>query len=180
VETALKEKPVTTTFFGDVHATGDDRHPAFGDSKVTGQPPITPGSGLLSTDWLAGRSHGTQSAVVISFTDFHSTSDEDWRQIAHLGMKLAESWPIMRGAVGLWLWGKPAEWRGGSLSVWDSHADLRRFVRWPVHVAIMKNWQGRIRVHSASWDDERFVPALAWLRAEAHMQAPRDMSAGRI
>jgi hypothetical protein len=27
-----------------------------------------------------------------------------WQQIAELGMKLAESWPIMRGAVGLWLW----------------------------------------------------------------------------
>jgi hypothetical protein len=126
VETARKEKPVTTTSLGDVHTTGDDRHPGSGDSNVTGQPPITPGSGLLSTDWLAGPSQGTQSAVVVSFTDFHSTSDEDWQQIAQLGTKLAGSWPIMRGAVGLWLWGKPAEWRGGSLSIWDSHADLRR------------------------------------------------------
>ncbi|WP_375481760.1 hypothetical protein [uncultured Mycobacterium sp.] len=116
----------------------------------------------------------------MSYTDFHSKSDEDWQHIAQLGMKLAESWPIMRGAVGLWLWGKPAEWRGGSLSVWDDKADLRRFIRWPVHVAIMKNWRGRIRVQSVSWDDERFVPAHAWLRAEAHMRAPRDMSAGRI
>jgi hypothetical protein len=102
---------------------------------------------------------------VVSFTDFHSDSEEDWQQIAALGMKLADSWPIMRGAVGLWLWGKHVELRGGSLSVWDSHADLRRFIRWPVHVAIMKNWRGRIRVRSASWDDERFVPPQAWLRA---------------
>ena len=90
-------------------------------------------------------------------------------------MKLAKSWPIMRGAVGLWLWGKPAEWRGGSLSIWDGKADLHRFIRWPIHVAIMKNWRGRIRVQSASWADERFVPTQAWLRAEAHMRAPRDM-----
>jgi hypothetical protein len=90
-----------------------------------------------------------------------------------LGMKLAESWPIMRGAVGLWLWGKQVEWRGGSLSVWESHADLRRFIRWPVHVDIMKNWRGRIRVRSAGWDDERFVPAQAWLRSETYMREPR-------
>jgi hypothetical protein len=113
--------------------------------------------------------------VVVSFTDFHSDSDEDWQQIAGLGVKLAESWPIMRGAVGLWLWGKQVERRGGSLSVWESYADLRRFIRWPVHVAIMKNWRDRVRVQSACWDDERFVPSQAWLRAEAQMRAPREM-----
>jgi hypothetical protein len=171
---------MTTTSFGDIHATGDDRRPTSGEPSVAGQPPITPGGGLFSTDWLPGPSDGVQSPVVVSFTDFHSNSDEDWQQIAQLGMKLAESWPIMRGAVGLWLWGKPAERRGGSLSIWDGKADLHRFIRWPVHVAIMNNWRGRIRVQSASWDDERFVPAQAWLRAEAHMRAPRDMSAARI
>jgi hypothetical protein len=141
----------------------------------TGQPPMTPGSGILGTDWVPGPSDGTPAPVVVSFTDFHSGSEEEWQQIAALGMKLAESWPIMRGAVGLWLWGKHGELRGGSLSVWDSQADLRRFIRWPVHVAIMKNWRGRIGVRSASWDDERFVPSRAWLRAEAYIRTPRDM-----
>ena len=167
-----------TTSFGDIHAIGDDHRPSAGESNVAGQPPITPGSGLQSTDWLPGPSDGTQSPVVVSFIDFQSDSDEDLRQIAELGMKLAESWPIMRGAVGLWLWLKPAERRGGSLSIWDSNADLRRFIRWPVHVALMENWRGRVRVQSASWDDQRFVPARAWLRAEAHLSGPRDMSAG--
>lgn len=96
------------------------------------QPPITPGSGLVSTDWLPGPSDGTLSPVVVSYTDFHSNSGQDFEQIAALGMKLAQSWPIMRGAVGVWLWAKPAEWRGGSVSVWNSKADMRRFIRWPV------------------------------------------------
>jgi hypothetical protein len=170
---------MTTTSFGAVHASDDDRRPSSGESPVAGQPPITPGSGLVSSDWLPGPSDGTQSPVVVSFTDFHADADKDWRQIAELGMKLAESWPIMRGAVGLWLWGKPHEWRGGSLSIWDSTPDLHRFLRWPVHVATMRNWRGRVRVQSASWNDERFVPAPTWLRAEAHMRALRDMSAGR-
>ena len=113
-----------TTSFGDIHAIGDDHRPSAGESNVAGQPPITPGTGLLSTDWLPGPSDGTQSPVVVSFIDFHSDSDEDLRQIAELGMKLAESWPIMRGAVGLWLWLKPAECRGGLLSIWA--ASVRR------------------------------------------------------
>src|ERR1700727_46064 len=72
---------------------------SFGDVHTTGQPPITPGGGLFSTDWLPGPSDGMQSPVVVSFTDFHSNSDEDWQQIAELGIKLAESWPIMSGAA---------------------------------------------------------------------------------
>jgi hypothetical protein len=142
---------------------------------MTQQPPITPGSGIVSTDWLPGPSDGSQSSVVVSFTDFRSESDEDWQQIATLGISLAESWPIMRGAVGLWLWGKQAEWRGGSLSVWESHADLRRFIRWPVHVAIMNDWRGRTVVRSTGWEDERFAPTQVWSRAEAHMLARRDV-----
>jgi hypothetical protein len=161
------------------HNTGDSRRQSLGESNVAGQPPITLGSGLFSTDWLPGPSDHTQSPVLVSFTDFHAASDKDWQQIAELGMQLAESWPIMRGAVGLWLWGKPGEWRGGSLSIWDSRADLRRFIRRPVHFAIMRNWRGRIGVQSASWNDERFAPARVWLRAEEHMRAPRDMSADR-
>jgi hypothetical protein len=141
----------------------------------TGQPPMTPGSGILCTDWVPGPSDGTQAPVVVSFTDFHSDSEEEWQQIAALGMKLAESWPIMRGAVGLWLWGKHSELRGGSLSVWDTRADLQRFIRWPVHVAIMKKWRGRVGVRSASWDDQRFVPPQAWLRGEADIRTPRDV-----
>ena len=61
-----------TTSFGDIHATGDDRRPSSGESNVVGQPPITPGTGVLGTDWLPGPSDGTQSPAVVSFIDFHS------------------------------------------------------------------------------------------------------------
>lgn len=148
------------------------RLPAVG--HASGQPPVTPGGGLLSTDWLPGPSDRTSAPVIVSFTDFRSDSDRDWQEIARLGMKLAESWPIMRGAVGLWLWGKPAEWRGGSLAVWEAQADLERFIRWPVHVAIMRDWRNRIGVRSNRWADERFIPTQVWRRAEPYMRAARD------
>ncbi|OBF51283.1 hypothetical protein A5756_20050 [Mycobacterium sp. 852002-53434_SCH5985345] len=170
---------MTTTQRGDVLASGDDGRPSSGEAKAAGQPPITPGAGLISTDWLPGPSDSTRFPVVVSFTDFHSESEQDWQQVAELGLRLAQSWPIMHGAVGLWLWGKPAECRGGSLSVWDSRSDLRRFIRWPVHAEIVKNWRGRVRVESVTWTDERFVPTVTWGRAEEHMRMPRHMSAGR-
>ena len=132
---------MTTTSFSDIQASGDDRRSSSSESSAAGQPLITPGTSLISTDWLPGPSDGTQTPVVVSFTDFHTDSAKDWQRVAELGMKLAESWPIMR----------------------------------PVHAAIMDNWRGRIRVQSASWNDERFLPAQTTLRAEEHMRAPRDI-----
>lgn len=161
---------MSTASVGDVNRSG---HPST-HAVTDRQPPITPNSGLLSTDWLAGPHHATTSSVVVSFTDFRADSGEDFQRIFQTGMKLRESWPIMRGAVGLWLWGKPAEFRGGALSVWEGRDDLHRFVRWPVHIAIIKEWRGRIEVFSDSWDDERFDPRQAWSRAEMHMRKPRQ------
>src|SRR5947209_4987988 len=141
-----------------------------------GQPPITPGAGVFSSDWLPGPEDGTGSSVVVSFTDFRATHTEDLTEIYRTGIHLGENWPIMSGAVGLWLWGKPTELRGGSVSVWRTDGDLQRFVRWPVHAAIMKAWRARIEVRAERWADAGFVAEEAWLRAECYMRVPRELS----
>lgn len=145
-------------------------------SVPDGQPPITPGSGVFSSAWLPGPEDGTASSVVVSFTDFRATVNGDLAEIYRTGVELGQNWPIMSGAVGLWLWGKPSELRGGSVSVWRTDEDLERFVRWPVHAAIMKAWRGRIGVSAQRWADPRFAAEEAWLRAEHQMRLPRAMS----
>lgn len=147
------------------------------DGDTGGQPPITSDSGVFSTDWLPGAEDGTRSPVVVSFTDFRATTDDELAEIFRTGLDLGNSWPIMSGAVGLWLWGKPSEMRGGSLSVWQSEKDLRRFYRWPVHAAIVTAWRRRIEVRSQRWEDASFAVDQAWLRAEWYMRLPRDKPA---
>jgi hypothetical protein len=68
-----------TASFGDVDTSGGNaEHPQTNRTwPVSRRSPNTPGSGLLSTDWLAGPSYLTQSRVVLSFNDFHSYSGED-------------------------------------------------------------------------------------------------------
>jgi hypothetical protein len=141
-----------------------------------GQPPLTPGAGVFSTDWLPGPEDGTQLPVLVSFTDFRATTDDDLAEIFRTGTELAKSWPIMSGAVGLWLWGMPTELRGGSVSVWQTEADLETFVRWPVHAAIITAWRTRIQVRARRWSDAHFIPEHAWLRAEQYMRLPRKTS----
>jgi hypothetical protein len=148
--------------------------PSTGCRMTAGQPPITRGSGIVSAPWIAGPREGTQNPVVVSFTDFAASSQEDQQRIFEMGLKLRENWPIMHGAVGLWLWAKPEELRGGSLSVWDDQDDLRRFIRWPLHAAIMREWRDRISVLADTWESDRFIPAEAWARAEARMRRPRQ------
>jgi hypothetical protein len=150
------------------------RAPEASRGPIGGQPPITPGSELLSTDWLPGPEDGTDSAVVVSFTDFWAATDEDLGQIIRTGLHLSKRWPTMRGAVGLWLWGKPNELRGGSLAVWTSAADLRRFIHSAAHLAIVDKWRPRIEVRSERWEDPSFNAEEAWTRAERYMRRVRE------
>jgi hypothetical protein len=69
-----------------------------------GQPPITPGVGVFGSDWLPGPEDGTPSSVVVSFTDFRASVTEDLTEIYRTGIDLGQNWPIMSGAVGLWMW----------------------------------------------------------------------------
>jgi hypothetical protein len=63
----------------------------------------------------------------------------------------------MQGAVGLWLWSDLPRPRSGSISIWTSEDDLRRFVRWPVHLAIVRKYSTRGTLTASSWEAERFV-----------------------
>lgn len=137
------------------------------------EPPIALAGDIVRAAWIGGPHEDTAGAVVVSFTDFRANTEEDQEQIFEIGLRLRETWPVMHGAIGLWLWAKPGELRGGSLSIWQDHDALRRFVRWPTHVATIRDWRERISVASTTWESENKQPAEVWARAEQLIrQAP--------
>ncbi len=103
--------------------------------------------------------------MLISLTDFRLDTARDLPGAYRAAMRLRGAWPELEGAIGLWLWAKPLQKRSGSVSVWRSEDDLSRFVRWPVHVAIMRKYRGAGTLTSTSWHAERFVAAQAWQEA---------------
>ncbi|MFE6860242.1 hypothetical protein [Nocardia sp. NPDC057668] len=123
--------------------------------------------------WVDGPRRDHAGPVFVSVTDFHADTGDDARRIYETGSELGRTWPVMQGAVGLWLWGRPGERRGGSISVWESERDMRRFVRWPVHAAIVGEWRGRIGVEVDSWHAALFDPAPVLLRARDTIDRPR-------
>jgi hypothetical protein len=109
--------------------------------------------------WTPGPEESSEGPFVISLTDYTAHRWRDVPGVTLSGLRLSRAWPTMRGAVGLWLWSDLPRRRSGSISIWTSENDLRRFVRWPVHLAIVHKYRPRGTVKASSWEAERFVKA---------------------
>jgi hypothetical protein len=112
---------------------------------------------LRRTPWRSGPAESAPGSVLISVTDYTTDRWRDLPGVWFSGLRLACAWPTMQGAVGMWLWADPLRRRSGSISVWTAEDDLRRFVRWPVHLAIVRKYRARGVLTASSWEAERFV-----------------------
>ena len=118
--------------------------------------------------WTAGPA-GADGRVLVSVTDFQLARARDVVRAWVQGLRLRRAWPSMPGAIGLWLWAKPLSKRSGSVSVWRSEDDLRRFVRWPRHVEIMRRYHSVGELTAATWWTERFDASEIWVAAERRL-----------
>jgi hypothetical protein len=107
--------------------------------------------------WRSGPAKGTDGPFLVSLTDYTAHRWRDVPGVWRSGLRLRRAWPGMQGAVGLWLWAEPLRRRSGSISIWTSEDDLQRFVRWPVHLAIVRKYRPRGTLTASSWEAERFV-----------------------
>jgi hypothetical protein len=126
----------------------------------------------LLTRWAPGPAIGADSAVVVSVTDFTAHRIRDLPGIALTGLRLRMGWYAMPGAVGLWLWSVPMQARSGSVSVWTSEDDLRRFVGLPLHVDVMRRNRDRGTLRSTTWTADEFVRADVLRRAREWIADP--------
>lgn len=129
----------------------------------------TPLGRRLWLPWREGPAARHAGPVVVSLTDFRSGHAADLPGVYLAGLRLREGWYAMPGAIGLWLWGQPLQRRGGSLTVWESKEDLRRFVSLPAHVAIMRRYRDRGTIASDTWELERFAGSAVREAAEARL-----------
>jgi hypothetical protein len=120
---------------------------------------------VIRAPWQPGPAAEWSGPVFVSVTDFVVHRARDLPRVWRSGMQLRRSWPQMDGAVGLWLWALPVASRGGSVSIWRSERDLHRFVRWPVHMAIMRQNRHAGALDSTRWHADNFNSAETWARA---------------
>jgi len=125
--------------------------------------------------WQPGPARvGSNEPVFVSLTDFRihhpPYAPGAWRT----GMGVRRSWPRVPGALGLWLWAKPLSLRSGSVSVWRSEDDLKRFIRSPAHLAIMRKYRPRMSGTSASFTAQRFERETIWTEALERLTAAQE------
>ena len=119
----------------------------------------------LLTAWMPGPVDPGDAPVVVSVTEFSAHHRRVLPGVAVNGLRMRMGWYAMTGAVGMWLWTRPAAGCGGSISVWASDEDLERFINLPHHVDIMRRYGDRGTVRSATWTAERFDRSVILDRA---------------
>jgi heme-degrading monooxygenase HmoA len=114
------------------------------------------GAGGLWFPWEPGPEEETDQAVVVSLTEFTMHSLRSLPGIVRSGARLRSGWYGLPGAVGLYLWADPLTRSVGSVSVWTDQLALRRWVRLPLHQAIMRRYGPHGTLRSALWKDDAF------------------------
>jgi hypothetical protein len=112
---------------------------------------------------VAGPLPRSAGPVVVSLTEFTPRHVRDWPVIARDGLGLTRGWWAMAGAIGVVLYGDARHRCGGSLSLWASEEDLRRFVALPRHVAIMRRYRDRGTVRATVWTSAEAIDLDATL-----------------
>ena len=131
---------------------------------------IERGRGSSGTPTVAWWTRGPAEAagpVLVSVTDFHLHRTIDLLRVYVAGVRLSRAWRSMSGAVGMWLWTEPFGKRSGSISVWRTEDDLRRFIGWPRHVELMRGYRDAGELTSTTWQEARFEASRIWARAAA-------------
>jgi heme-degrading monooxygenase HmoA len=119
----------------------------------------------LNAIWKHGAARAEAGPVHVSMNDYLIHRYGDVVRVGLEGLRLRARWQETEGALGLWV----AAFRGGrrqvSISVWRSAEDLKRFVRSPEHLRIMKEFKDAGILYTSAWKAERCDPDRVWTQA---------------
>jgi hypothetical protein len=124
---------------------------------------------MLRSRWISGTASEHTGQALLAVTSFQVDHVARLPAVMTTGMRLGRLWPELPGAVGTWLWAIPRSRRVGSVSVWLSELDLRRFVGHPVHRAVIRRYRNRGTLTSVSWAGTYTDPATAWRASRAEL-----------
>ena len=129
---------------------------------------------MIRNRWKPGPA-AASGPVVVSATRFLYRR---WRSMPRVwlnGWRLRRAWGGRQGSIGLFTAVERGRAVTYSLSAWASEEDLRRFLRAPEHVELMREFRGRLAEStSVVWEMDYFTPEAAWREGLARLgAAPR-------
>jgi heme-degrading monooxygenase HmoA len=97
--------------------------------------------------------------------DYLITRARDVPRVAMNGLRFRRAWPRTPGALGLWVASTGDGRRQVSVSVWRTPEDLKRFVRTPNHLRVMRDFRHAGHLYTNAWTAPRLDRALIWRQA---------------
>ena len=134
---------------------------------------------ILRLPWRRGPVAHPTGPVVVSATKFTYARFRDLPAVAVAASRLLRGWRTRSGAIGVAVGGEPWKRITYSVSAWADEEDLRRFVRAPDHMPLVRKYRPRLAASvSAVWRTGSLDPDEAWREAmrrlaEAEAEAPR-------
>lgn len=132
----------------------------------------------VRTPWKRGPAAEAPGPFLISYTEFTPHSLRDVPGIYRAAERLRKAIAELEGAVGVNIYWQFRERRGGSLSVWEDEAALRRFVSLPFHLEVMRRYRNRGSLRAISWQAESFGPRAALAEGQRALDDGHDGGAG--
>jgi hypothetical protein len=121
--------------------------------------------------WKRGPAAGSAGPFLISYTEFTPQTMRDIPAIYVAAKRLRKACAELEGAVGLTVYWQLLRRRGGSVSVWESEAALRRFVSLPFHVEIMRRYRPRGSLRAIDWQADSFGLRAAFADGQRALDA---------
>jgi hypothetical protein len=127
---------------------------------------------MIRSPWKTGPVSPESGPVVVSATRFLYRR---WRYMPRVwlnGWRLRRRWGARQGGVGLFTAVEGRRPVTYSMSVWATEDELRRFLRAPEHVKLMREFKSRLTAStSVVWEMEEFTPEAAWRQGMQRLAA---------
>ncbi len=124
--------------------------------------------------WKDGAADSFAGPVHVSMNDYLIRRLRDIPRVAREGLRFRHRWPETEGALGLWVAALGGGRRQVSVSVWRAPEDLRRFVRSPEHLRIMREFRNAGALYTNAWTAERLDRGLIWSQAVDRLRGRVD------
>lgn len=128
---------------------------------------------MMQLKWMPGSLANWDGPFYISTTRFTYRHLRHMPWVAWHGLRLRSGWAEVEGAVGLSISTDFFARTTYTVSVWRTQEDLRRWVRSPVHAALMRGYRPYLLNSAADgWLADSFDLRHAWKEARDRVGLP--------